>query len=179
MSDASILYVFPGQGSQYRGMGSDLCADFAVARDVYEQANEVLKFDLKQLSFEDPANEIGLTRNTQPALLTHEVACLRVFDELTGGKVKPKMAAGHSLGEYTALVAAGVLGFEDALRLVRRQGELMGEYGERHAGPDPGCGDSTATRRPALLPDSQLQFAGTDGGGRTRGRSRRARGRPG
>lgn len=130
MSDASIMYVFPGQGSQYRGMGSDLCTDFPVAREVYEEAGEVLKFDLKRLSFEDPADEIGLTRNTQPALLAHEIACLRVFDELTGGKVKPVLAAGHSLGEYSALVAAGVLGFADALRLVRRRGELMGEHGE-------------------------------------------------
>ncbi|MCE7904057.1 MAG: ACP S-malonyltransferase [Gammaproteobacteria bacterium PRO9] len=130
MSDASIMYVFPGQGSQYRGMGSDLCADFPVAREVYEEAGEVLKFDLKRLSFEDPADEIGLTRNTQPALLAHEIACLRVFNELVGGKVKPGLAAGHSLGEYSALVAAGVLGFADALRLVRRRGELMGEHGE-------------------------------------------------
>ncbi len=130
MSDASIMYVFPGQGSQYRGMGSDLCTDFPVAREVYEEAGEVLKFDLKRLSFEDPAGEIGLTRNTQPTLLAHEIACLRVFDELTGGKVKPRLAAGHSLGEYSALVAAGVLGFADALRLVRRRGELMGEHGE-------------------------------------------------
>lgn len=130
MSDASIMYVFPGQGSQYRGMGSDLCTDFPVAREVYEEAGEVLKFDLKRLSFEDPADEIGLTRNTQPTLLAHEIACLRVFDELTGGKVKPVLAAGHSLGEYSALVAAGVLGFADALRLVRRRGELMGEHGE-------------------------------------------------
>lgn len=130
MSDASIMYVFPGQGSQYRGMGSDLCTDFPVAREVYEEAGEVLKFDLKRLSFEDPADEIGLTRNTQPVLLAHEIACLRVFDELTGGKVKPMLAAGHSLGEYSALVAAGVLGFADALRLVRRRGELMGEHGE-------------------------------------------------
>jgi [acyl-carrier-protein] S-malonyltransferase len=111
-------------------MGSDLYRDFAVARQVYDRANEVLGFDLRKLSFEDPADEIGLTRNTQPALLTHEIACLRVFNELTGGRVQPVMAAGHSLGEYSALVAAGALSFEDALKLVRRRGELMGEHGE-------------------------------------------------
>jgi [acyl-carrier-protein] S-malonyltransferase len=123
------MFVFPGQGSQYRGMGSDICREFAVARQVYERASEVLGFDLRQLSFEDPAGELGLTRNTQPALLTHEIACLRVFEELTGGCL-PTLTAGHSLGEYSALVAAGALAFDDALRLVRRRGELMGEHGE-------------------------------------------------
>jgi len=130
MSDQRVMFVFPGQGSQYRGMGSDLYQEFAVARKVYDRANEVLGFDLCQLSFDDPASEIGLTRNTQPVLLTHEIACLRVFEELTGGGLRPTLAAGHSLGEYSALVAAGALGFDDALRLVRRRGELMGEHGE-------------------------------------------------
>jgi [acyl-carrier-protein] S-malonyltransferase len=130
MAEQRVMFIFPGQGSQYRGMGSDLHREFAVARDTYAEANEVLGFDLRQLSFEDPAGEIGLTRNTQPCLLAHEVACLRVFQELTGGRVQPVMAAGHSLGEYTALVAAGALSFADALRLVRRRGELMGEHGE-------------------------------------------------
>ena len=129
MSNQRVMFVFPGQGSQYRGMGSDICREFAVARQVYERASDVLGFDLRQLSFEDPAGELGLTRNTQPALLTHEIACLRVFEELTGGCL-PTLTAGHSLGEYSALVAAGALAFDDALRLVRRRGELMGEHGE-------------------------------------------------
>jgi [acyl-carrier-protein] S-malonyltransferase len=130
MSDQRVMFVFPGQGSQYRGMGSDLYEEFPAARQVYDRASEVLGFDLRELSFRDPAGEIGLTRNTQPALLTHEIACLRVFEELTGGRLRPALAAGHSLGEYSALVAAGALGFDDALRLVRRRGELMGEHGE-------------------------------------------------
>jgi len=130
MIDAAVMFVFPGQGSQYRGMGSDLYQDFAAARQVYDRANEVLGFDLRELSFSDPHGEIGLTRNTQPALLTHEIACLRVFEELTGGRLKPALAAGHSLGEYSALVAAGALDFDVALKLVRRRGELMGEHGE-------------------------------------------------
>jgi len=130
MADASVMFVFPGQGSQYRGMGSDLYADFPVARQTYDEAGEVLGFDLRRLSFEDPDDEIGLTRNTQPALLVHGIACLRVFEELTGGRVRPMLAGGHSLGEYTALVAAGALDFADGLRLVRRRGELMGEHGE-------------------------------------------------
>jgi [acyl-carrier-protein] S-malonyltransferase len=130
MTAAPVMFVFPGQGSQYRGMGSDLYAEFAAARRVYDEAADVLGFDLKRLSFEDPDDAIGLTRNTQPALLAHGIACLEVFRELTGGQVTPALAAGHSLGEYTALVAAGALGLADALRLVRRRGELMGELGE-------------------------------------------------
>jgi [acyl-carrier-protein] S-malonyltransferase len=85
---------------------------------------------MARLSFEDPDSEIGLTRHTQPVLLTHGIACLRVFQELTGNRVQAVLAAGHSLGEYTALVAAGSLCFADGLRLVRRRGELMGEHGE-------------------------------------------------
>jgi [acyl-carrier-protein] S-malonyltransferase len=129
-TDPRFLFVFPGQGSQYRGMGSDLAAEFPVARRTYDEASDALGFDVAQLSFEDPAGEIGLTRFTQPALLTHGIACLRAFEELTDGAIRADLAAGHSLGEYTALVAAGSLSLADALRLVRRRGELMGEYGE-------------------------------------------------
>ena len=130
MADRKIMYVFPGQGSQYRAMGSDVHADFAVARDVYAEASDVLGYDMVKLSFEDPQDEIGLTRYTQPALLTHSVACLRVFEELTGSSISPSLAAGHSLGEYSALVAAGILTLADGLRLVQKRGELMGEHGE-------------------------------------------------
>lgn len=130
MGDDRVMFVFPGQGSQYRGMGSDLYREFAEARAVYDHASEVLGFDVCRLCFEDPAGELGLTRNTQPALLVHAIACLRVFEALTGGRVRPVLAAGHSLGEYSALVAAGALDFDTALKLVRRRGELMGEHGE-------------------------------------------------
>lgn len=123
------LLIFPGQGSQYRGMGSDLCGSFETADQVYRRAGDVLGYDIKQLSFEDPDDHINLTRFTQPALLTHHIACLRVLGE-TAGELPVYAAAGHSLGEYSALVAAGALAFEDALRLVQKRGELMGEFGE-------------------------------------------------
>lgn len=129
MTTHSTMFIFPGQGSQYAGMGSDLCAEFAAARAIYAEANDVLGFDITALSQSGPEEELGLTRNTQPALLAHQIACLTVFNDMTENAVKPQVAAGHSLGEYTALVAAGALSFADGLRLVRRRGELMGEYG--------------------------------------------------
>jgi len=126
----NILYVFPGQGSQYEGMGKDLCDAFDVAARVYDTANEVLGYDIRDISFNNPDDRLNLTRYTQPALLTHHIACLEVFRAKTRGVVRPTMAAGHSLGEYSALVAANALTFETALRLVQKRGELMGEYGE-------------------------------------------------
>jgi [acyl-carrier-protein] S-malonyltransferase len=129
MSD-NIMFVFPGQGSQYAGMGSDLTAEFPTAQRVYAEANDVLGYDIQALSANGPEEELGLTRNTQPALLAHQIACFEVFKELTGGSVQANLAAGHSLGEYTALVAAGVISFADGLRLVKKRGELMGEHGE-------------------------------------------------
>jgi [acyl-carrier-protein] S-malonyltransferase len=125
-----VFYIFPGQGSQYAGMGSDLHEEFAVARDVYAQASEVLGYDIAELSFKDLEDKLNLTRYTQPALLTHSFACLQVFRELTDDRLAPAIAAGHSLGEYSALVAAKVLTFESALKLVQKRGELMGDYGE-------------------------------------------------
>ena len=130
MTSRNVMFVFPGQGSQYRGMGSDIHAEYQVARDVYAESSDALGYDMTKLSFEDPGDEIGLTRFTQPALLTHSIACLRVFESLTGGTVVPSLAAGHSLGEYSALVATGALTLADGLRLVQKRGELMGKHGE-------------------------------------------------
>jgi [acyl-carrier-protein] S-malonyltransferase len=127
---STVALLFPGQGSQYPGIGKDLFDEHEIVRDTYAEAAEVLGFDIAKLSFEDPDGEINLTRNTQPVLLTHSTACHRLFEQHTGGKVTASMAAGHSLGEYSALVASGSLSFELGLRLVRRRGELMGEFGE-------------------------------------------------
>lgn len=124
------MLVFPGQGAQYAGMGSDLYEAFGAAREVYDEAGEALGYDVRELSFNDPEEKIGLTRYTQPALLTHSIACLRVVQAQSGRELAPLAAAGHSLGEYSALVAAGALSFADALRLVSERGRLMGEHGE-------------------------------------------------
>ena len=97
-------------------MGADLCAKFPVAESLYRMAGDILDYDLAALSFEDPQDQLNLTRFTQPALLTHSIACLEVFRDLTDDRLQPAMAAGHSLGEYSALVASQALSFEDALR---------------------------------------------------------------
>ena len=126
----SCMYVFPGQGAQYKGMGQDVYESSQRARSVYDRASEALGWDVAELSFRDPEERLDLTAYTQPALLTHSIACLEAFHELTEGRVSPAIAGGHSLGEYSALVAAGALDFEEAVRLVRRRGELMSEHGE-------------------------------------------------
>ncbi|MDZ4806604.1 MAG: ACP S-malonyltransferase [Candidatus Eisenbacteria bacterium] len=125
------IALFPGQGSQAVGMGAALAAAFPEARAVFEQADEVLGFGLSTLAFEGPDDELKLTRNTQPAILMHSMAVLTV---LKARGYSPSAAAGHSLGEYSAYVAAGSLTFEDALRLVRRRGELMFEAGVARPG---------------------------------------------
>lgn len=129
-SEQNILFVFPGQGSQYVGMGGDLFNEYAAARRVYEQASDVLGYDIAELCFNDPDDKLKLTQYTQPALLTHSYACLKVFRELTKNQLQPVITAGHSLGEYSALVAAKALSFESALKLVQKRGELMGAHGE-------------------------------------------------
>ena len=125
-----LLFVFPGQGSQYPGIGADLHAAYPQVRAIYDRASRVLGYDIAELSFQDPGGRIHLTRFTQPVLLTHSIACLTLLQELAGEGVTPQLAAGHSLGEYSALVATGALDFEQALTLVQRRGELMGEHGQ-------------------------------------------------
>lgn len=125
-----VLFIFPGQGSQYPGMGKDLFDAFSCVRDVYAEASDVLGYDIAALSFDDPKDQIHLTRFTQPALLTHSIACLNIFQEQLSAPIIPRAAAGHSLGEYSALVASGALDFASALQLVNERGRLMGELGE-------------------------------------------------
>jgi [acyl-carrier-protein] S-malonyltransferase len=130
MKQQRIMYIFPGQGSQYKSMGSDIYQEFSAARRIYDEASAVLGYDMAELSFNDPHDQINLTRFTQPALLTHSLACLEVLKELTDNRLTPHLAAGHSLGEYSALVATEALSFQEALRLVQKRGELMGAHGE-------------------------------------------------
>jgi [acyl-carrier-protein] S-malonyltransferase len=123
-----LALLFPGQGSQAAGMGKGLCDASPAAREVFERADAALGFGLSRLCFEGPEEDLKRTANTQPAILTHSVAAYRDLearfpDRLAGAA----FAAGHSLGEYSANVASGALDFEDAVRLVRRRGEMMQE----------------------------------------------------
>ena len=127
----SIAWVFPGQGSQAIGMGHDIYEHFSVARAIFDQADDLLNLPLRSLCFEGPEADLIATENTQPALLTVSTALVRVLEDLGGaGLARPLAVAGHSLGEYSALVAGGALDFPTALRLVRRRGELMAEAHE-------------------------------------------------
>jgi [acyl-carrier-protein] S-malonyltransferase len=121
----AIAYIFPGQGSQYAGMGKDLAEKFPAARQVFEEADAALGFSLSELCFNGPAEQLQLTENTQPAILTTSVATLRAME--SEGFPKPDFVAGHSLGEYSALVAAGSLSLSDAVRIVRARGRYMQE----------------------------------------------------
>lgn len=121
---SSIAFLFPGQGSQIIGMGKELADKYAVARQTFEEADEALGHKLSQVCFEGPEEKLRLTEVTQPAILTTSVAAWRVLDERG---LKPAFVAGHSLGEYSAHVAAGTLAFADAVRTVRRRGQYMQE----------------------------------------------------
>jgi len=119
-----IAFVFPGQGSHYVGMGKDICENFPVAKDVFQEASDVLGYDLTNLCFNGPAEELNKTFRTQPCILTVSIALYRV---LSPKGIKPSVVAGHSLGEYSALTAAEVLSFKDAVRLTEKRGQFMQE----------------------------------------------------
>lgn len=123
MTTDRIAFVFPGQGSQHVGMGKDLCENFSVASETFAEADEALGFALSGLCYDGPEAELKLTENTQPAILTASIAALRVLTRESS--LRPAFAAGHSLGEYSALVAVGALDFRDAVKLVRERGRLM------------------------------------------------------
>lgn len=120
-----LAYIFPGQASQYAGMGKDLFDNYDVARQVFEEADDALGFSISQMCFEGSAEDLQLTENTQPAILTVSVAAYRVM--ISEGFPKPDFVVGHSLGEYSALVAAGGLSLNDAVRTVRARGRYMQE----------------------------------------------------
>jgi [acyl-carrier-protein] S-malonyltransferase len=119
---SKITFLFPGQGSQSVGMGRELASAFPIAQQTFSEANEALGFDLAKLCFEGPEDQLRLTEFTQPAIFTVSVAVLRV---LADAGVRPDYVAGHSLGEYSANVAAGVFDFASGVRTVRRRGQLM------------------------------------------------------
>lgn len=124
LRNKKIAFVFPGQGSQKVGMGRVWADASPEARQTFEEADEALGFPLSRLCWEGPEEELNLTANTQPALVAVSIAVHRALGALAP-ELRPVAVAGHSLGEYSALVASGALGFADALRLVRRRGELM------------------------------------------------------
>jgi len=121
----ATAFIFPGQGSQYVGMGKEFFENFREARDVFQEADDVLHLPISSLCFHGPEEALKLTENTQPAVLTTSIAALRVLQAEKG--VVPHLAAGHSLGEYSALVVSGALAFADAVQIVRLRGRFMQE----------------------------------------------------
>ncbi len=120
-----IAFIFPGQGSQYVGMGKELCENFSYAKEVFEEADDALHYSISGLCFKGPEESLKLTENTQPAILTTSIAALKVLRQEKG--LIPQLAAGHSLGEYSALVASEALAFSEAVRIVRLRGRFMQE----------------------------------------------------
>ena len=133
LNSSSTAFVFPGQGSQAIGMGRDLAAQFPIAKQTFDEADSILGFSLSKIMWDGPDTELNDTINTQPALFVHSMSAHRVFTHLFPDW-KPVALAGHSLGELSALAAAGALSFSDGLRLVRTRGELMKKAGERNPG---------------------------------------------
>ena len=176
-----VVFLFPGQGSQYAGMGRELADTFPAARQVFEEADRVLGFPLSQLCFSGPEEQLKLTENTQPAILTVSIAAYRLLEEKG---VRPNFVAGHSLGEYSALVAAGAL----SLRRRRPPGaaarEIYAGGGSRGRGRHGRDSGNAARPRGGDLPQShrrpgrarEFEFARSDGHFRRRGGGEKRRG---
>jgi len=120
-----LAFIFPGQGSQYVGMGKELCENFSAAKQIFEEADDALHTSISGLCFKGPEEALKLTENTQPAVLTASIAALKVLQGEKG--LTPQFTAGHSLGEYSALVASGTLAFSEAVKIVRLRGRFMQE----------------------------------------------------
>ncbi len=132
MSTKKICAMFPGQGSQYVGMGKDLYENFSLAKKIYDEACEILRFNIKKISFEGSEEDLKKTSITQPAILLHSIVCLELFKTFKNEKFD--LVMGHSLGEYTALYANGVFDFPTVLKLVKKRGELMEKAGKERPG---------------------------------------------
>ncbi len=126
-----LAFIFPGQGSQYVGMGKELYDEFDIARQIYEEASSILGFDLATLSFDGPEDALRESKNAQVAILVHSIASMEVLRSVG---IQPSIVAGHSLGEYSALYCAGVFDRETVIRVVRKRGEAMSSAGERCPG---------------------------------------------
>lgn len=127
-----IALLFPGQGAQFAGMGRDICNDFKKGREIFKEANDILGFDLKKICFEGSIDELTKTINAQPAILTVSYIAYQLFSEMFD--VEPSFLAGHSLGEYSALLCSGALSFSDSLNIVRKRGEFMQEAAKEGVG---------------------------------------------
>ena len=119
-----IAFLFPGQGAQYVGMGKDLYENYEEAKNIYGNVEKILNLEVKKISFEGPAEVLNQTKNTQIAILTHSLAILEILKK---HDINAEILSGLSLGEYTALIYAGIISFEDGIKIVRRRGELMQE----------------------------------------------------
>jgi len=135
VEEIKVAYIFPGQNSLTVGMGLDLYVHYSSAREVFDEVDKTLGFSLSRLCFEGPEEDLRLTANAQPAIVTTSIACLRAAEEVSQhGLPNPTFVAGHGVGAYTALVASDVLSLSDAVRLVRERGRLMNEAGQRTPG---------------------------------------------
>jgi [acyl-carrier-protein] S-malonyltransferase len=133
LNSEKFAFIFPGQGSQVVGMGQDLANKFSICKEIFDQANNIINFDLSRVMWEGPEEELNDTINTQPALFVHSIAALKLL-ELEFPNIKATYLAGHSMGEISALVCAGAISFENGLKLVRKRGEAMKQAGRVNPG---------------------------------------------